>query len=124
MKPFNLQEYFEDLGGGWQINNITGSIFFEKKEVICNRSSARKVLTQFLKQRTGFKICDFLKRNFGTKDGFSKKRKNFGARAKYMYLAVEKILRRHGFMIKPKNGSCGKETEWSLCYADKRSNWN
>lgn len=119
MKPFNLQEYFKDLGGGWQINNITGSIFFRKKEVICNRSSVRKVLTQLLKQRRGFKIYAFLKSNFGAKDDFQKKETHIKSWAKQMYLAVEKILRRHGFMIKLENGSCGKETEWSLCYADK-----
>lgn len=119
MKPFNIQEYFKNLGDGWRINTITESIFFKNEEVIFSRSSIRKVLTQLLKQRRGFKIYAFLRSNFGAEDDFPKKENHINAWARAMYLSVEKILHRYGFMIKVNDGGCSKETEWSLCYADK-----
>ena len=39
--PFNLQNYFKDVGFGWRINTITGSIFYKDEEIILSGDCER-----------------------------------------------------------------------------------
>ncbi len=118
MRPFNLQEYFKDLGNGWRINTVTGSIFFKNKEIIINKASAREVLANFLEKKKGFKIHPFLKRNF-LEVGFVRDSKHIGVWAGAMYSVLEKILNRRGFTIEVTGGLCSQKAEWRLCYVNQ-----
>lgn len=119
MRPFDIREYFQDLGNGWRINTITGSVFYKNEEVIINRGSVRKVLAAFLKKKSGFKIFSFLKRNFDLAEEGHEREYNTASWVKAMQLAVERILNKYGFSIEVANGSSNKKTEWSLCRVNK-----
>ena len=118
MVPFDLRKYFKDLGNGWRVNTITGSIFFENEEVVVKRNSARVVLINFLKKQKEFKICPFLKKNF-EEVLFVRDRHYLAVWAKAMYLVLEKLLNQYGFTIEVMNGLCSKKAEWRLCYVNQ-----
>lgn len=113
--PFNLQNYFKDVGFGWRINTITGSIFYKDEEIILSGDVVRGVFSALLRKKKKFLPVKFLRNNFL---GVDMERRGLNSAAVWAFQiskVINKILNRYGFEIQISGKSTSKNTEWDLC---------